>query len=170
MEYTDFTSCIKILHDEYTKQYGKRSAQVAWERLKDCSPRAMFKAVDQCILKSPSYLPEMDKVINATLAIDQEAKKQEFLKSENDSAQDKKNMVIQTQKAFASESEIARDTLTVIRALQCGKLTRKQFIEGVRHLDLKYPRAGFALQGSKLMDYYRNYGKDIERVAGNSLF
>lgn len=61
------------------------------------------------------------------------------------------------------DTEIAVKTWTLIRALLEGKITRRQNLEGLRHLDNLFPRAKFALIGSQLQDWYDQKGFDLDQ-------
>jgi hypothetical protein len=64
-------------------------------------------------------------------------------------------------------TDIGKKTCHLIRALMTGDITRREYLDGIRHLDKLFPLAGFATEGGRIKKRYEERGYDLGKKAGS---
>lgn len=159
---------VKILQFEYKKTYPGATLSAAFTQVQDIPVACLRAALDGVMLQHTS-LPPMQKIVDATRAEYAKRQREEIEDRERQAAREKREIAEGQAKAFKEDTGIAKDSLLVIRAMLSGKLTRGEALEGMRHLDSKYPSAGFAAEGSKLKNYYDREGLDMAKPCGSRI-
>jgi hypothetical protein len=159
----EFAEAMKILEGHYKpKTFPLEAKKKAWERLNEEPVKALMVAGDRLILEFTHYMPPMQKVIDICRSEGQRIRKLQAEEQEKRIEWEKNKFKRGQEEAFKSTG-IAKDTVAVVLALQSGKITRQTFLDGIRHLDNKYPGAGFATEGAKLSDYYQRAGLPLNK-------
>ena len=165
MTKSEFFDYVKMLQASYKKPYPQPGLAPAFAQLADLPCDIMPPVIDAITLQHTT-LPPLQKLVDLALQEYRRRQERQTADREHEAAEDKEQYRRGQAKAFAENTGVARDSLLLIRAILARKTTRGQTLEGVRHLDQLYPRAGFATEGGKLSRFYQGRGADLEEVAG----
>ena len=155
MNSAEFKETITMIEYNYKpKSYPPEAKNKAWKLLHLEPVKALMAAGERLIMElPPNQMPSMQRIVDTCLAEGKKIKAADIENREVEAVKEKEEFRRGAQIAF-NRSGIARDTVTLINTLLFGKIDREIFLEGIRHLDVKYPGAGFALEGGKLKNHW----------------
>lgn len=165
MTKAEFWGYAKMMQAEYRKEYPKNLLASAFAKVEHVPAVVLSSALDSVMLRH-NNLPSLQTIIDATLSEYGKRQREAIAAREADAKEEKKKYDKGTRKAFHSGG-IAKDSMTVILGLLSGKISRGEFMEGVGHLNNKYPSAGFDVTGGKMKNLYADKGLDLQQAPQN---
>lgn len=162
MTQEEYRGFVRSLHTHYQKEYPRESLNRVWPKIKDQPAMAMFNAVDRLMLENTNSMPPLQRIIDVVIQEGDKIRQNQIAKREDEAAAEKKQFERGQQKAFSENSDIAKKSIYLIQAMLSDKLTRGEYLEGIRHLDNLYPSAGFAAEGAKLRRFYDDSGLSLD--------
>lgn len=156
----DLWGFIKLIQKEYKKDYPSATLSVAYAQLQDIPVACLKSSLDSVMLQHTT-LPPMQRIVDATKAEYAKRRREEIEDREHQAAEEKKQYERGLEKAFKSPDGIAQKTTQLVMAMLAGKITRQEYLEGIRHLDNLYPSAGFANEGQKLKAHYETNNLEL---------
>jgi hypothetical protein len=166
MKREEFDHYLGVIHKYYGKAYPHEAIARAWPNIKEEEGKALMLACDRIILENSLHMPPIQRFIDLVKQEGAKISKAVILEREDQTAQEKREMAEAQRKAFSQDSGLGKMSMLLILPLLSGKITRKTFLEGLRHLDTKFPRAGFATEGSKMQLYYEKQGLSLDKCPG----
>jgi hypothetical protein len=166
METKQFDHFFERLQVAYGKKYPIGTHQRISKGINSYPSEALRHALEALTLNN-NYLPTAQHIIDEVgkqskrildnAAVDREisakAEKEEFRRG--------------AAKAFSEESGIGKESCMLVQAAMSGLMPRRKFLEGIKHLDTKYPNAGFDVVGGKIQQRYKERGYRMDKPSGS---
>lgn len=166
MTNVEFAGYIAEIEKFYSKTIPKEAKTRAWERMHHEPVKAFYRAIDRMMMEHTGYMPPMSKIIEITAEEGRKIKQEEALTRENEAKREKEEFRQGQARAFKDDSQIAKQTLMLMRAIYTRKITRNQIVEHIAKLDMLHPKAGFMEHTAELKKFYVDRQLPMDKEPG----